>query len=93
VIDKGERWYDRAACLGMAPLFDAAEGDRKGTFDAQQRKAHADRLMQAARVCAECPVTAECDADWRPGRDEGIRAGKVLPSIFPAARKSTGSAA
>jgi hypothetical protein len=75
-------WWWRAACLGMAPLFDAAEGTRNGRFDAGQRKAHADRQQAAARVCATCPVTVQCERDARPGRDEGIRAGKVLPPIF-----------
>lgn len=76
---RGAPWWERARCLGMAPLFDAEGGRVRGRAAA---KALAERLERAARVCAECPVRRECDADWRPGRDEGIRAGKVLPSIF-----------
>ena len=85
----GLRWYERAACLGMAPLFDAIESDRSGKSTAKQRKDIADRLQAAARVCATCPVTRECKRDTRPGRDEGIRFGTVLPPIFSHARKAS----
>lgn len=82
-------WWERAACLGMAPLFDAVEGAKKGRFDRAQQKATAERLERAARVCATCPVTRECDLDWKVGRDEGVRAGKVLPSLFSTERKAS----
>lgn len=75
-------WWERAACLGMAPLFDAVESWKQGRSDRRQVKAIADRLEAAAKVCERCPVRAECDADWKVGRDEGVRAGKVLPPIF-----------
>jgi hypothetical protein len=82
-------WWERARCLGMAPLFDSeGDGKRNGRRDLAKLKEIAERQERAARVCAQCPVTAECDQDWQLGRDEGIRAGKVLPPIFKHARKA-----
>lgn len=71
-------WRDAAACRDRAPLFDA-------TFDqSHQREPDTVRVARhqmAATVCRTCPVTAECLADARPGRDEGVRAGQVLPPL------------
>jgi hypothetical protein len=83
-------WWERAACLGMAPLFDAeGDGHRDGRRNRAKTKAIADRYEAAARVCATCPVTRECERDGRIGRDEGIRNGKVLPALFSHERKAS----
>lgn len=87
----GERWYDHAACVGKAPLFDAeSDGPYEGRNSDAKRRANAHRYEAAARVCAVCPVTAQCWRDARPGRDEGIRAGRLLPPLFE--RRRTGAA-
>lgn len=88
--DWGDPWWERAACKGMAPMFDAeGDGVRTGRNDSRKRKAIADRYEAAARVCAVCPVTRECERDALPGRDEGIRNGRVLQPIFVHARKAS----
>jgi hypothetical protein len=87
-------WWQLAACLGMAPLFDAEGEERKtGRYDGPRHKAIADRYQAAANVCATCPVTRQCEADGRIGRDEGIRNGKVLPPLFAVSKKASRGAA
>ena len=86
---EGERWWERAACKGMAPMFDAeGDGNRLGRYGDKKRRAVAERYEAAVKVCERCPVRAECLADARPGRDEGVRAGKVLTPLFSAERKT-----
>lgn len=65
-------WWWRAACRGSAPLFDAPSA---------HSPAEAERIHRATLICGRCTVRAECLADAQIGRDEGIRAGRVLPPV------------
>lgn len=91
--DPKDPWWWDAACHGMAPMFDHVVGERSGGHvpDALL-KADAKRYEAAARVCAGCPVRAQCDADTQVGRDEGIRAGRLLPPVNWKTRKAANAA-
>lgn len=70
-----EDWRQDAACYGLAPQFD----DRLGT---ESVTAQTIRQRAAKRVCrTKCDVLAECEAAIDPLRDEGVRAGHVLPPL------------
>ena len=55
----------------------------------QQRKA---RLRVAADVCARCPLREGCATVARPGREEGIWGGRLLPGIRMQAAPKGGAA-
>lgn len=80
-LDKGDRWFDFAACAGQAPLFDAPATGRAGNRTRQELAAEAERIHRAKLICSRCTVRDACVADYRPGRDEGIRGGHVLPPL------------
>ena len=63
-------WRNDAACKGLAPQFDAKIA---GEHYAAQKTRH----ETAKRICATCPVIAECKADFNPLYDAGVRFGKV----------------
>ncbi|MFI6700283.1 WhiB family transcriptional regulator [Streptomyces sp. NPDC050509] len=50
-----DAWAPRAACLGMADLFIAAEDENAGQAGRRNRR--------AKQVCGRCPVRAACLAD------------------------------
>ncbi len=54
----GERWKDRAKCLGQTDLTKLffAEGPVKG----KKGKSRKDVIDQAKAICAECSVRKEC---------------------------------
>ena len=82
ILDKHDRWYDHAKCLGQAPLFDAPTASRGGARSRQDMAAEAERIHRARLICGRCPVQVQCLADAKPvERDEGIRAGIVLPPL------------
>lgn len=72
-------WHMRAECRASEAdpaLFDlhpdAFNDQHETPTDMTQRHAH------ALRLCAACPVTAECLADARRHNDLGVRGGMVL---------------
>lgn len=67
-------WRDEAACAERAPLFDAS-------LDGETFHARLARHREAKKVCRTCVVRVECGAAVDPSRDEGIRAGKLLPAV------------
>ncbi|MBB1020016.1 hypothetical protein G6030_01645 [Dietzia sp. E1] len=67
------KWVEHARCAGLQPLHDdALPGEGEEETEARQ--------WRAARVCARCPVRAECLA-WREatpvGQRVGVSAGRV----------------
>lgn len=61
------------ACTGRAPLFDY---ELDGETPAQRHARH----TTAARICADCPALARCEAIARslPANTRGVWAGKLL---------------
>lgn len=65
------RWWEQAACSSTSTrLFDPPDAEDAG------RARH--RLLQGARICAGCPVQADCLIDARANADSGMRAGLLL---------------
>ena len=87
-----EPWFWSAACSGLAPLFDAPAAERAGSRTRQEMAAEAERIHRAKLICGRCSVTLECFDDAQPGRDEGIRAGVLLPAANWKQRKRTAAA-
>lgn len=77
VVGEPERWHAHAACRGVDPrLFDpCAAGERLPVFR--------DRVAAARRVCAACPVAADCLRAALAHRDVGIRAGFLFSGRGP----------
>lgn len=70
-------WADRAACRGMTALMFPHPGDRDG-------------IAAAKRVCATCPVRAECRdhaTRWESGAvTDGVWAGRTAQERQSARR-------
>lgn len=69
-------WRDRAACMGMAPLFDAfVEGESPAGREARHHRART--------VCHSCPVRSNClaEAVAGDGRVDGVWGGVVLDNL------------
>ena len=81
-----EPWHARAACHGVDPrTFDPfTAGERLPVFR--------DRVAEARRVCAACPVAAACLRSALAHRDVGIRAGFLFSGHSPRSSVSTGRA-
>lgn len=61
-------WMELAACKGKTGLFFGIAGERP------ERRAR--REASARRVCAACPVIAECRATARANRENGFWGGE-----------------
>ena len=73
---------ERAACAGvLEPLWDA-------TVDGESERQKAARHAQALAYCAVCPVVDWCEAGIDPKHDDGVRGGRVLPTIHDSQRRS-----
>lgn len=73
-------WRESAACFGENPIL------WDGILDHEHHSTRKQRQALAIAVCERCTVTAQCAADTIPGRDEGVRAGQVLPDVQCFAR-------
>jgi hypothetical protein len=62
-------WQEEAACLGLAPTFDA----EAWTADA----------CYVVRVCWACPVAVACELDAAAAGASGVRAGRVWRDGVP----------
>jgi hypothetical protein len=69
-------WRERALCAGMAPMFD----DELDGESAGWRK---NRIALAQRVCAQCPVSADCRREAKKQVNEGVWDGEPLAPVFP----------
>lgn len=76
-VAPSESWEARAACRGVDPrVFDPfTAGERLPVFR--------DRVADARRVCAACPVAAACLRSALAHRDVGIRAGFLFSGHSP----------
>jgi len=78
VLGRLESWRDQAACLHSdlpaSTWDDHLDGTVRETETETERHS---RHLDAARVCATCPVRGECALDVRPD-DAGIRAGCLV---------------
>jgi len=63
-----DSWTDHAACKGRTPLFFPPRAERP--------QARARREARAQRLCASCPVLAECRAFARANHEYGFWAGE-----------------
>lgn len=91
------RWYDRAACYGLAPQFDITGGARPLTREranahlirVEAEKRHANPLML---FCDACPVRSECLADAVDMELRELRGGAAptYTNAFVAARHIRG---
>jgi len=71
-----------AACAGNPePLWDA---HLDGESDRDQSARHA----RAVTICRRCPMRRECAAGIDPKHDDGVRGGRVLPTIPDRDRRS-----
>lgn len=70
-----------AACVGLAPMFDAELADETTT----DRRA---RVALAAKVCARCPVFAGCETAAQTGRPSGVWAGQLHLITTTTTRKA-----
>jgi len=64
-------WQDLSACLGEDPaLFD----EFLAKPGAEERK----RVIAAKKICAACPVRAECLSFGMSNKESGVRGGEYL---------------
>lgn len=65
-------WRDSAACRDMAPMFDVY-------IDGETEQQRTGRHTAARAICNhECPVKADCKAEFDPLLDGGVRFGYVI---------------
>lgn len=70
------------ACAGhRVPLWDA-------TVDGETAEQRQHRHQAALRICARCPIRRKCAADVDPKLDDGVRGGRILPTIHDSDRRS-----
>src|SRR6478735_7049131 len=75
-------WRDRAACLGQSDLFTVK--DHKKTDQSYGKWTNYDReaIKKARRICRDCPVFYQCEADASPEDFRWtVRAGR-MPDAF-----------
>lgn len=71
LLGRGQDWHARSACrrVGWAVFDPTRDGERGG------KRGYPARAVTAARVCATCPVQAQCEAFAREYRTVGVWAG------------------
>jgi hypothetical protein len=62
-------WRQQAACLGLAPFFDAESWTAEACY--------------AVRVCWSCPAALDCERDAVSAGASGVRAGRVWRDGIP----------
>lgn len=78
-------WRDDALCgLGTSRLWDPPAGQEI------QSGAFAERHLRANRICADCPVQAECLGDAVAAEADGIFAGVLLEGGRPTTPRPVG---
>ncbi|MFM2076634.1 MAG: hypothetical protein RJA49_524 [Actinomycetota bacterium] len=68
VATTADQWMDAAVCKGRTPLFFPPKAERP---QARER-----REARARRLCASCPVSAECRTFAREHHEYGFWAGE-----------------
>ena len=70
------------ACAGHPePLWDAH-------VDGEDEAEQVIRHVRALRICRRCPAVDWCGATVDPTVDDGVRAGRILPTIHDSDRRS-----